>query len=289
MKKKVYKTLKEYFLNLRDAVIEEDFAGTAAEMAFMLVLGFFPFMLFLMAVFGWLGKKFLVTKFIAALSTIAPIDVINLIKTALREVILFEKGGTIAIIGFFVTLILASNAMAVIIKGLNRANKVKENRSFIETWLLSVIMICVNTFFLFISVNLIIFGRVILQFLSEYTAISDHMINTLLITRWPLAFLFLFLLATVNYYVLPAKDFSKVKKSVMPGALFFCVFWLLGSWLFSIYVNSLGTYNKVYGTIGAFAILMVWLYYTATIMLIGGEINNQTLDKLVENRTEEGV
>lgn len=90
----------------------------------------------------------------------------------------------------------------------------------------------------------------------------------------------LFILALINYYVLPARDFSIKRKSVVPGALFFCVFWLLGSWLFSLYVNELGTYNRVYGTIGTFAILMVWLYYTSIIMLIGGEINNQTLVKL---------
>ena len=91
----------------------------------------------------------------------------------------------------------------------------------------------------------------------------------------------LFLLASVNYYILPARDYSAKRKSVIPGALFFCVFWLLGSWAFSLYINALGTYNKVYGTIGTFAILMVWLYYTSILLLIGGQVNNQTLRKLI--------
>ena len=112
----------------------------------------------------------------------------------------------------------------------------------------------------------------------------DEFVNTILILRWPIAFILLFILAMINYYVLPARDFSLKRKSIVPGALFFCIFWLLGSWLFSLYVNELGTYNKVYGTIGTFAILMVWLYYTSIIMLIGGEINNQTLDKLTSKK-----
>ena len=91
----------------------------------------------------------------------------------------------------------------------------------------------------------------------------------------------LFLLASINYYVLPARDFSVKRKSVIPGALFFCIFWLIGSWAFSLYVNALGTYNKVYGAIGTFAILMVWLYYSSIILLIGGQVNNQTLRKLI--------
>ncbi len=283
----MFKLIKEYFLNLVDSIIHEDFPNAAAEMAYMLVIGIFPFMLFLTAVFGWLGKQFFMAKLLAALSAIAPVDVIKLINSVLKEVTLFQNGGLIGIAGFFVTLFLASNAIAVIIKGLNRGNKIQENRTFIHVRLLSVLMVFVNTFFLFISINLIIFGKVILYVISPYLHLPDGIINTVLILRWPVAFILLFVLAMVNYYVLPARDFSLKRKSIVPGALFFCIFWLLGSWLFSLYVNELGTYNKVYGTIGTFAILMVWLYYTSIIMLIGGEINNQTLDKLTGSKEKE--
>ena len=226
---------------------------------------------------------FFMTKFIAALGTFAPNEVISLIKTVLNQVVLFQQGGIIALIGFFVTLFLASNAIAAIIKGLNRANKVRENRSFVNVRLLSILMVFVHAFFLFISINLIIFGKIIVGFLVSYELISTTTQYILLISRWPVAFLMLFILAMIDYYVLPAQDYSVARKSVIPGALFFCVLWLLGSWGFSLYINELGTYNKVYGTIGAFAILMAWLYYSSIILLIGAEINNQTLDKLSEN------
>ncbi len=283
----MFKLIKEYFLNLIDSIIHEDFPNAAAEMAYMFVIGIFPFMLFLTAVFGWLGKQFFMTKLLAALSAIAPADVIKLITSVLKEVTLFQNGGLVGLVGFFVTLFLTSNAIAVIIKGLNRANKIQENRTFLHVRLLSILMVVVNTFFLFISINLIIFGKVILYVISPYLHLPEGFVNTILILRWPIAFILLFILAMINYYVLPARDFSLKRKSIVPGALFFCVFWLLGSWLFSLYVNELGTYNKVYGTIGTFAILMVWLYYTSIIMLIGGEINNQTLDKLTNNKEKE--
>ena len=48
----------------------------------------------------------------------------------------------------------------------------------------------------------------------------------------------------------------------------------------SIYVNRLHTYNFVYGTIGAFAVLMVWLYYTSLLILVGAEINSQVYNRL---------
>ncbi|MBR6298691.1 MAG: YihY/virulence factor BrkB family protein [Candidatus Gastranaerophilales bacterium] len=280
MIRKIFCILKEYLKNLIHSIIRDDYANAAGEMAYMTALGIFPFMLFLMAVFGWLGKTFFINKIITGLSAIAPEQVIDMINLVLNEVVIFKSGTTMALVGFFVTLFLTSNAIAVIIKGLNRANNVMENRSFIKVRCLAMLMVFVNTFFLFISINLIILGKVLLSFIGTYFQISKVITDTILITRWPLAFLMLFLLATINYYVLPARDFSSKRKSIIPGALFFCIFWLLGSWGFSLYVNALGTYNRVYGTIGAFAILMIWLYYSSIILLIGGQVNNQTLRKL---------
>lgn len=275
------KLLKEYTQNLIESIIRDDFANAAGEMAYMTTLGLFPFMLFIMAVFGSLGKTFFVNKIIFGLSTIAPPSVIDLINGVLNEVVIFKSGKLMAITGFFVTLFLTSNAIAVIIKGLNRANNVVENRTFIKVRLLAILMVFVNTFFLFIAINLIVLGQVILNFLGFYFALPSEIIDMVLITRWPVAFLMLFLLSSINYYVLPARDYSKKRKSVIPGALFFCIFWLIGSWGFSLYVNALGTYNRVYGTIGTFAILMIWLYYSSIIFLIGGQVNNQTLKKLL--------
>lgn len=281
MFKKVIDILKEYIQNLIKSIIRDDYANAAGEMAYMTALGIFPFMLFLMAVFGWLGKTSFIDKIIYGLSTIAPQGVIGMIKGVLAEVVIFKSGSLMAIIGFFVTIFLTSNAIAVIIKGLNRANNIQENRSFFKVRALAMLMVFVNTFFLFISINLIVLGKVITNFVGSFFSVPQDIIDTILITRWPAAFLLMFLLAAINYYVLPARDFSAKRKSVIPGALFFCIFWLIGSWGFSLYVNALGTYNKVYGTIGTFAILMVWLYYSSIILLIGGQVNNQTLRKLI--------
>ena len=55
---------------------------------------------------------------------------------------------------------------------------------------------------------------------------------------------------------------------------------MLGSWGFSLYINNLHTYNFVYGTIAGFAIMMMWMYYTSLLILIGGEINSQLYEKL---------
>lgn len=111
---------------------------------------------------------------------------------------------------------------------------------------------------------------------------------TLLTLRWPIAFAALYLMAFLSYYILPdLRGNDKFKRqSALPGTFFFCIFWLVGSWGFSIYVNNLKTYNMVYGTIGAFAVLMMWMYYTSVLILVGGEINSQVYNKLSEKARE---
>lgn len=268
--------------NIVQSAIENDFFGMASEMGFMLVIGIFPFMLFLTAVFGWLGKHTFMTRLMIFLQEVMPNDVMDLIQTVLNEVWFFTKDGLVAIVGFCITVILSTNALAIVLKGLNRAYKVEETRSFVYTRLLSLIMVFVNALVLFLSVNLIVFGKLIIEFLSTYLGLTAHLGNIMLCIRWPIAFIALFIMAYLHYYILPdlGNNEQLRRKSAIPGTIFFCISWLVGSWGFSVYINNLHTYNFVYGTIGGFAVLMVWLYYTSILILIGGELNSQLFDKL---------
>lgn len=264
------------------SVVENDFFGMASEMGFMLCIGICPFLLFLTALFGWLGKHSFMNPIFIFMQNIVPTDVMNVINTVLNEVFFFSKGGLVAILGFCITLFLSTNTVAIVAKGLNRAYKVKETRSFFYSRLLSLIMVFVNTLVLFLSITLIVFGKVIIKFLVAYIGMTEHLANIMLFVRWPIAFLTLFIMAYLSYYILP--DLSGRERlrrhSALPGSIFFCISWLLGSWGFSIYINNLHTYNFVYGTIAGFAVMMMWLYYTSILILIGGEINSQLYEKL---------
>jgi membrane protein len=271
-----------YPKHLFKAIIDYDFCGMSAEMGFMLVLGIFPFMLFLVATFGWLGHKSFMNAVLLFLSNIIPTDAMRLITTVLNQAMIFSKGGIMATVGVIVTLFLTTNAVAVILKGLNTAYRVEETRSFLYTRVLSLIMVFVNTLVMFLSINLVIFGKIIVNFLVNHFGITHGAALLILTLRWPLAFFVVYFMAFLNYYILPdLKGNERIKReSALPGTLFFCIFWLFGSWGFSIYVNNLHTYNRVYGTIGAFAMLMMWMYYSSMLLLIGGEINSQVYNKL---------
>lgn len=284
LKNKVVRVL----VRLVKSIIKNDFYGMAAEMGFMLVVGIFPFMLFLMAVFGWMGNRSYLDSMLRVLSNIMPVQAMNLLKSVLAETMIFNHGRLLAIIGIITTLVLSTNGVAVVLKGLNRAYKVEETRSFIYTRILSFLMVFVNILVLFLTINIIIFGKVIIMFLVAHFNMSKGLAITILTLRWPVAFLALYVMAFLSYYILPdlKGNESFKRKSSLPGTVFFTTFWLAGSWGFSVYVNNLSTYNLVYGTIGAFFILMIWLYYTSILLLIGGEINSQVYNQLSQRSTE---
>lgn len=271
-----------YLKNLVNRILIDDFMGMAAEMGFWFAIGIFPFMLFMMSFFSIMGKKSLFTPIIEFLDSVAPTDSVNLIKEVLNEVLIFQHGGIVAVFGFFITVFLSSNAIFCIIKGMNRALGIEEHRNLLVSRTLSILMVFVNVFVMFITINLIIFGKVIVQFALNFVTIPTGFINIFLISRWFVSFVALYIMAYLNYFLLPAwKGSDKLKsKSSLPGTLFFCFCWMFGSWCFSIYINNLHTYNRVYGSIGAFVMLMVWLYYTSLIILVGGEINSQAYKRL---------
>ena len=151
--------------NIIKSVVDNDLFGMAAEMGFMLVIGFFPFILFLMALFGWLGKHSFMIPLMTFMQQVMPEDIINLLQRVMNEVWFFTKGGLIATLGFCITVILSTNAIAIVAKGLNRAYKIEDSRSFIYNRILAFVMVFVNALILFLSIDLIVFGKVIIKFL----------------------------------------------------------------------------------------------------------------------------
>ncbi len=275
--------IRTFFKDLITRIVKDDFTGMAAEMAYIFILAFFPFMIFLVSLFGLLGSEDQIYRLMSFLNEITPLQSMSIIEKTLRNVLYSSSKGLVTI-GFLMTLFLASNAAVVSIKGMNKAYHTKETRNFWIIRGLSVFIVLLDGVVLFFGTNLIVFGRVILEFISEFVPISIGLEHTLLFLRWPVSFLGLFIMSFLNYYLMPNVHKISFRKKIaytLPGTLFFCFFWLLASWLFGLYVDNFGSYDRVYGTLGAFTALLLWLYYTSLIILIGGEFNFQVYKKFL--------
>ena len=89
----------------------------------------------------------------------------------------------------------------------------------------------------------------------------------------------------VLYRIAPDRDAPRMRW-VSFGSLVATALWLLGSVVFSLYVNFFGHYNKTYGAIAGVIMLMLWLYLTCFVVLLGAEVNAESERQTVRDTTE---
>lgn len=262
--------------NVFKNIFKDDCFGSAAEMAFNFILAIFPFFVLLTALFGLFGTEGIVDQIINSFNQIAPKNALELVEDVLHGVIESSTGGLFTI-GLVTTVWISSNAVITVMKALNRAYGIKDSRTYFEKRILAISIVFMFALIIFISFNMIIFGRTLLTLIYKYFPLPDFLFNTVLFVRWPITFIALITMALVFYYFLPFLKENKTKRlfSAIPGTLFFSVFWLVISWAFSLYVDNFSRFNAVYGTLGAVVVLLVWLYYSSLIILVGGEINSE--------------
>jgi len=99
--------------------------------------------------------------------------------------------------------------------------------------------------------------------------------------RWPITALGAMTVLALLYYFLP--DVKQEWRFITPGSVTGTVLWLLSSWGFTKYAEHLGSYDKTYGSIGGVIVLLIWLYITGLIFVVGGEVN-----ALLEHESAEG-
>jgi len=262
--------------NIVKSTIKDDCFGMASTMAFYFMLAIFPFLIATTAVFGILGSEEIINDILVSIKTVAPQGALYVIEHTLRETI-GNSSGSVLTVSFIMGIVFASNAIRVLMSFLNKAYGVPETRPFWKIFALTIWIIMLFFLAVFVIANLIIMGRVILHFLDSYIGIQDAVINTINFIRWPITFLLLFIIGFIIYYFMPnisAKINNKILSSI-PGTLFFTVGWLAVSRIFGLYVENFAQFNKVYGTLGAVIILLLWLYYTSFVILVGGEVNSE--------------
>ena len=114
-------------------------------------------------------------------------------------------------------------------------------------------------------------GSVIAHFLFGPLGLDSQVKWIFSLIRVVLPLIIILILFTILYSVAP--NVKTKLKSVLPGAIFTSVIWLLGSFAFGFYISNFGNYSKTYGSIAGIIILLIWLYLTSFIIIIGLEIN----------------
>ncbi|MDC3418171.1 YihY/virulence factor BrkB family protein [Aquibacillus salsiterrae] len=264
-------------------VMRDDVFGLAAQLAYFFLLSLFPFLLFLVTLVGFLPIPELhVIQFI---SDYAPEETVKLLRENITEVSRDKNGGLLSI-GIIGTLWSASNGINAIMRSLNHAYEVEENRSFIVSRFIAIILTIAMLFVIVIAFLLPIFGKAIGVFLFSFVGLSAGFVQAWNTLRWVISSIVFFIVLLSLYILAPNKRVHI--KDVTVGAAFATIGWQAVSLIFSYYVNTISNYSATYGSLGGVIVLMIWFYITGIILIIGGEINallKQIRDKKVKKVT----
>ncbi|WP_083676037.1 YihY/virulence factor BrkB family protein [Paenibacillus sp. FSL H8-0548] len=274
----------QFFKGLYGRFKDDDVPALGAQLTYYLILSFFPFLIFLVSLLGFieLSGDSVIAEFIRLL----PSDASKMITDILAEVV-NNGSGTLLSIGMIATLWSASNGINAIIKGLNKAYDIKEQRPF---WKVRGISL-VTTIFLVVVIALVmlllILGKAFGQYLFEWLNAPNSFQWIWSVLTYAIPIAAMIGAFTLLYWIVPSRKLAL--REVLPGSIFTTFGWMITSLLFQLYMNSFGNYSKTYGSLGGMIILLIWLYISAIIIILGGEINATLAAKNVRTPHKEAA
>jgi membrane protein len=280
----------DFLKDLFRGVQEDDLAGGAAELAYRFLFAMFPFFLFFAALSGfmtgWLNISDPTDRLISELERALPSDAASLLDTQLRGVLEGGHGGLLSI-GAIAALWAASSATKSVMKWMNRVYNVKEGRPFVRKQLVGLGLTLLGAAGFLVAVPVLVVGQVAGHEIAEALGLSGVWAPIVAWARIPVVLVLLMAAMAVVYWLTPNANVPF--KWITPGAVMFAFLWLAATIGFAVYVGNFGNYQATYGAIGGVVILMIWLYITAFVLLLGGKVNatvQARQQQTVENQTD---
>lgn len=250
-------------------VKNDDIFALGAQLAYYLILSFFPFLIFLMTIIGFSNLDAM--QIIDGLSTILPSSVFELTSTIIVEVVENQYKGLLGV-SIILSMWAASSAFRAVIKGINKAYSLKDDRSFITRAIIALICTFALAFIIIATLILLVFGNLIGDMLVKYIPYNMIIKNVWNLIRYIMILTIMICVFAGIYRYTPAKRISW--REAFPGAIVSTIGWLIVSLGFSFYINNFNNYSRLYGSLGAVFVLMTWLYISSIILILGGEINS---------------
>jgi membrane protein len=280
--KKKRMSFMDFAQNLYCRFQDDEVPAMGAQLTYYLILSFFPFLIFVIAVLSFID--FDATKAINQITMVLPTMSSHTILDVFSD-IQRSKSTSLLSVGLLGTLWSASSGISAIMKALNKAYDVEEERAFWKVRVLSIIFTIVLAIVIVLCFLMLIFGELIGGMVYKFVRLPGSFDEIWTFAQYVIPLLIMFIVFIAIYLYMP--NLRLKVKEVLPGALFATVGWVVTSLLFSFYVNNFSNYSKTYGSIGGIIVLLTWLYLSSMIIVLGGEIN-ATLHFDREGKLKEG-
>jgi membrane protein len=258
----------KYVKQLIFRYIDDDLAAMSAQTTYYLILAFFPFLFFLINLlsFTTLSNRLLFVNF----SMILPAETAAIIKNVLIQTVQ-AKSTTLLLFGMLGSLWASSRGMMSIIRGLNHSYGIKETRHFIKLNAIAFISTLGLSVMIILSLFMIVFGRIIGSYVFGLIGAKTLFYSIWSYSRYGISLALMVATFYILYRYLPNRKLKS--KNIMLGTAFTTVGWLGASLAFSVYINRFANYELIYGSLGGIFALIIWLYISTLIFLLGGGIN----------------
>lgn len=246
----IFPTAYKKFNADRCPLLASALVNAAIFSLFPLLLGILSFSFFILG-----SSQGLIEKISPILKQVVPIGLEDILKniTAIKQTSII-----IAIIGIFGFLWGSSSIFNAIESSLNLIWKAKKDRSFLKKSLITMAWSFLVWIILIGSVGITLWASALgIRGIAKFLPLLNIIVNILV---------FGFI-----YWFFPNR---KVKfKEAYFGAVFTGLFWELAKFLFTFYVTRVVDYTKIFGSLSAIILLLLWLYYSAYIFLFGAELS----------------
>lgn len=276
---KLAERLKPIIRRLRPAMrlftrcTKDEVTTRAAALAYYLVFSIFPLLILFSLIIGSLHIDTATMDIL--LTRVLPKDMIDMLKGYLDYV---TKTFDMKLLMFALvfSIYFPWRFIRSLMDGIRISYRQESEESFIRRTLKQILCTLLIPLTLAASLVLIILGHNVITFLVSLLPPQTLRLSDFLLTLWQYGrFLIAAAIMSIALIILYRCSISTRLpfKTLLPGIVFSIIAWVISSIAFSFYVENFGDYSVIYGTLGAFVILLLWLYLTGLIFLAGSEIN----------------
>jgi membrane protein len=280
--------LVDFFKLTYEEVEEDHVMAFAGNLAYKAIFAIFPFFTFLLSLLGLFNAQDLVNTMIENLSGMLPQSATKFIEGQLLSITQSQAESAFtfgAIISILLALWGVSGAFRSVMEAMNVMYEVEEDRPFWKKYGISIFISLAVVLLMLTAFVIVVFGRSIGGAVAEAVGLGTVFQTVWSIVQWPIvACVVLFTFAVVYYFAPAAKQRWRW---ISPGSVLAFIFWLLFSLAFSYYAGNFSSYNETYGSLAGVIIFMLYVYYSALIMLVGAEMN-QVIEWHIPGGKDEG-
>lgn len=265
------RTVKEF--------LDDEMSTYASAMAYQMLFSLFPFLLFLIALIGFLHLPDFFTWLRLQSELVLPpqaLEQVNPVIDQLQQ----SKGGLLSV-GIVIALWTASAGVRLMMSAMNAAYDVPEGRPLWKRIPLSVIYTIGIAGMLLAAAALMVLGPQVMEWIAAQVGLQEAVVIVWTVLRWPAIIILMMVAVALIYFVMP--DVKQKFRFITPGSVLAVVVWIVASLGFAYYVKTFADYNAMYGSIGAIIVLLLYFYISAAVLLLGAEMN-----AVIEHMSAEG-